>query len=80
MTQFFKIDISPNPAETGKPIKISVQVEDVFSSLSDVQGEQILDTNGKQIYITMDETLKVLKDVSGNPIWDVSGNLIELEL
>lgn len=80
MIQFFGAAISPNPVETGKTYKISIDVDDVFSILSDIDGEPIRDTNGAVIYVSMDETLKVMKDISGNPIRDISGETIELEI
>lgn len=80
MIQFFGAAISPNPVETGKTYKISIDADDVFSVLSDIDGEPIRDTNGAVIYVSMDETLKVMKDISGNPIRDISGETIELEI
>lgn len=80
MIQFFGATISPNPVETGKTYKISIDVDDVFSVFSDANGNPIRDTNGAMIYISMNETLRVMKDTSGNPIRDISGETIELEI
>lgn len=76
----FGATITPNPVETGKTYKVSIDVDDVFAVFSDVNGNPIRDTNGAVIYVSMDETLKVMKDISGNPIRDISGETIGLEI
>ena len=55
MIQFLGVNISPNPVEKGKTVKISTRVEDVFYMLCDSEGNPILDADGDYIYITMDE-------------------------
>lgn len=80
MIQFLTASISPNPVDAGRAYKISIDVDDIFSVLSDTAGNSITDTTGAVIYVSMNETLKVMKDISGNPIRDTAGDTIELDL